>query len=117
MIKKILDIENTREVQKINPKDSQEKTTNLEQQKRRRNSQANDAKKHHEKLKEVETLLMKVDDLWKCKRCNKPFPDRSRLRKHAELHVTGLAFPCNQCSKNFPTRMRLGHHKQSNHKI
>ena len=68
------------------------------------------------KLKEVEELLVKAKNGgWKCKRCKKIFRIRSTLRKHAEIHVSGLSFPCHDCSDIFTTRLRLARHKNVQH--
>ena len=49
---------------------------------------------HNEKLKEVETLLRKVGNNWKCKICDKTFRYRAEVRYHAEIHVEGLSYQC-----------------------
>ena len=69
-----------------------------------------------QKLREVEELLKKDNGDWKCKECSKTFSLKGDLRKHAEMHVTGLSFPCTRCSKIFPTRSRLADHKYLNHR-
>ena len=69
-----------------------------------------------QKLKEVEELLVAENGRWKCKTCCRTFRKRDQVRKHAEIHVTGLSFPCKLCSKIFTTRMRLASHKHLNHR-
>ena len=69
-----------------------------------------------QKLKEVEEILVAENGRWKCKTCCRTFRKRDQVRKHAEIHVTGLSFPCKLCSKIFTTRMRLASHKHLNHR-
>ena len=80
------------------------------------NSQCEQSEFQKQKLREVEELLMEVNGVWKCKECNKTASEKCALRKHAEMHVSGLIFPCNHCSEIFPTRNRLAHHKFARHR-
>ena len=68
-----------------------------------------------ENLKEVENLLVKVDDIWNCKVCGKTSLTKIKLRYHAEIHVDGFRYQCQHCRKIFPTRTRLWNHNRMKH--
>ena len=60
----------------------------------------------------VDQLVMKVEDGWVCKTCDKKTKGTSsQIRKHAEIHIEGLSFPCNLCEKTIRSRDILKHHK------
>ena len=69
-------------------------------------------KQNNKKAEEVDNLLLRVGDLWKCKICDKtsPYRKKSKLRDHAEIHVEGLSYQCQHCSRIFPTKRRLWEH-------
>ena len=69
-----------------------------------------------QKLKEVEDLLIEENGSWRCKECNKINTRKTDLRKHAEMHVSGLSFPCPHCSMILTTRSRLACHMKEKHK-
>ena len=85
----------------INVKHSKHEITDLQQQ----------------KLKEVEELLVEVNGGWKCKECKKTFPDRGRIRRHAEIHVSGLSYPCDHCSIILTNRASLHSHRKKCRRI
>ena len=71
-----------------------------------------------QKLKEVEELTIKVNGGWKCRQCRKTFPDKGGIRRHAEIHVSGLSYPCDHCSKIFRNRASLyGHRRKYKKKV
>ena len=67
----------------------------------------------------VDELVEKIDDCWTCKECGKTTTNKrtlSDLRRHAEIHIEGLAFDCQLCGKTFGSRIRLNGHKMREHK-
>ena len=67
----------------------------------------------------VDELVKKIDDCWTCKECGKTTTNKrtlSDLRRHAEIHIEGLAFDCQLCGKTFGSRIRLNGHKMREHK-
>ena len=67
----------------------------------------------------VDELVEKIDDCWTCKECGKTTTNKrtlSDLRRHAEIHIKGLAFDCQLCGKTFGSRIRLNGHKMREHK-
>ena len=72
--------------------------------------------KTRQKLEEVENLLIKAGDLWKCKVCDKTSKAKTVLRQHAEIHVEGLSYQCPSCPKICPNKKSLTNHKMRNHR-
>ena len=71
---------------------------------------------YEEAKKAVDEIVMKIEDGWMCKTCNKTAKQSSQIRKHAETHIEGLSFPCQLCGDSFRSRINLGHHMQKIHK-
>ena len=63
----------------------------------------------------VDELVYREGDLWFCKSCNKSAKQSSQIRKHAEVHIEGLALPCPLCGDSFRSRQRLADHKRRQH--
>lgn len=49
-----------------------------------------------------------------CATCGKGYMTAPRLRKHSEVHISGL-FPCNECVRTFKMRAARDHHKAHAH--
>lgn len=49
-----------------------------------------------------------------CATCGKGYMTAPRLRKHAEIHISGF-FPCNQCGRGFIMRAARDYHKAHAH--
>ena len=62
----------------------------------------------------VNELVMKIDGGWQCKACGKTMKTLD-IRRHAEIHIEGLAFSCDVCHETFRSRMKLKHHKSKIH--
>ena len=71
---------------------------------------------YEEAKRAVDDIVIKVDDFWMCKTCNKTAKTTSQIRKHAEIHIEGLSFPCHSCGDSFRSRIQLGDHKRSQHR-
>lgn len=67
------------------------------------------------KKQEIEKLLIFENDKWKCGACQKRFLLKAYLRKHVEIHVSGLSYSCKLCTETFKTRNRLDQHTFFNH--
>ena len=48
----------------------------------------------------VDEIVQKIENGHKCKQCGKT-GNSSDIRRHAEIHIEGLAFQCQLCSKSF----------------
>ena len=71
---------------------------------------------YDEARRAVDELVMKVEDGWKCRACGKTTKGTSsQIRKHAEIHIEGLAFPCQLCGNTFRSRKALSNHKYEKH--
>ena len=64
----------------------------------------------------VDEIVEKVEDGWRCKTCGKTTTRASDIRRHAEIHIEGLAFDCPLCGKTFRARKHVNNHKQKEHK-
>ena len=61
----------------------------------------------------VDQLVIKNSrNNYECKACGKIGVRSSDMRKHVELHITGLSFECNVCGSTFNNRMNLNAHKK-----
>jgi len=48
---------------------------------------------------------------WSCKECNKNSHDKSRIRKHVEIHMTGISYDCPYCEgKKLSSKNSLDQH-------
>jgi len=65
--------------------------------------------------KTIEELMVKENEVWKCKVCGRITPHLQSLRTHLELHVRGLYNTCDLCMKVFPTKSLLASHKHDKH--
>ena len=68
---------------------------------------------------EVNSLMEKRVDsndgpIWQCVKCDKFSKNKGNLKKHVEIHITGLCFPCKFCDKTFKTRNVLNAHMHTN---
>jgi len=48
--------------------------------------------------------------VWQCTECNKISKSKANLKKHVEIHMTGLSFSCNYCDKVCKTSNSLNVH-------
>ena len=71
---------------------------------------------YEEAKKAVDDIVMRTEDGWMCKTCNKTVKQSSQIRKHAETHIDGLSFPCQLCGESFRSRIQLGDHKRFQHR-
>ena len=82
------------------------------------------AKKHavlntiSESLNEtLDSMIEKVDGIWKCKVCGKSnnLNKRNDVRRHAETHMEGVSHSCNLCGKEFRCSENLRKHVKTYH--
>jgi len=64
---------------------------------------------------QIESFLVKALDSegragWQCIDCNKYSKTKANLKKHVEIHITGLSFSCKYCDKVCKTRNSLNRH-------
>ena len=69
--------------------------------------------KMHEKVENVENVLLKNGEVWECTLCGKQSQYKFNMRKHAEIHIGG-DFSCNECGKSFKTSAIFNNHKYRN---
>ena len=53
---------------------------------------------------------------WMCRTCGKTAKTSSDIRRHAEIHIDGLAFDCELCGQTFRSRKIVNNHKFSKHR-
>merc|ERR1712098_780205 len=70
---------------------------------------------HEEAMKVIEELCVKTDDVWFCKRCDKSFPLKQKLKYHLEKHVRGLSYECSICFEVCRSKFILANHKKRKH--
>merc|ERR1712129_261578 len=68
-----------------------------------------------EMLRQVETMMEKVDDKWICTNCQLSSNTKSHMKEHAQLHMN-LEFPCDLCGKITRSSKSLKMHIKRNHK-
>ena len=62
---------------------------------------------------EIDNLLEKTSDGYRCKACGKRSKNQHDLRRHIESHLKGYSHPCNECDAVMPTRnARIVHMKK-----
>ena len=66
-----------------------------------------------EKIKE---LIVKDDDVYKCKFCGHTSKHASTLQMHAERHFEGIEYSCESCDKRFKTKNSFNAHKSIYHR-
>ena len=64
----------------------------------------------------VNELVEKTEDSWMCRTCGKTAKTSSDIRRHAEIHIDGLAFDCELCGQTFRSRKIVNNHKFSKHR-
>ena len=64
----------------------------------------------------VNELVEKTEDGWMCRTCGKTAKTSSDIRRHAEIHIDGLAFDCELCGQTFRSRNSVNYHKFSKHR-
>ena len=60
--------------------------------------------------------VVKDGDLLKCKICDYARTKTDLLRKHVEIHITGLVFNCKFCEKQLRTSNQLNNHISIKHR-
>merc|ERR1712142_665136 len=68
------------------------------------------AENDHSLNEQLNELIEKQLDIWKCKVCDKTSITRGNIKKHAERHIEGVMNTCNVCMKNFATRQQHQNH-------
>jgi len=64
---------------------------------------------------QVNKMIEKNEDVWRCKICGKTTSTNTDIRKHAERHIKGMSHFCPICSKIFPNRPSLSNHISNTH--
>ena len=59
---------------------------------------------------EIEKLYKRTDGVWSCSTCGFTNRDKSKLKRHVEVHVDGLSYTCNFCQKEFGLKNSLDCH-------
>ena len=66
-------------------------------------------------LEEIDKMVVKDGNTYKCGVCGRNSRDRSNVRRHVETHVDGLAYPCEYCPKSLKTKNAHYMHIIRNH--
>ena len=59
---------------------------------------------------QIEEIIEKSQERWKCKVCEKTAKTKQKIKNHSETHIKGVSHPCDICNKTFPTRHSLESH-------
>ena len=65
--------------------------------------------------REVKSHLIKENDIWRCKTCDRTFQGKSNAQSHAEIHVAGLSYSCKLCEKMVKRRRDMRQHIEAIH--
>ena len=63
-----------------------------------------------------EELVVKENNTWRCTVCEKTSNARFNIKRHLEIHLSGLSYDCHLCGKNFRSSNSLNFHKSTKHK-
>jgi len=64
---------------------------------------------------QLEYLIEKKMNLWKCKICEKTAKTKQNIQKHAEIHIEGVMHTCVICEKTYKARHNLQIHITRDH--
>ena len=82
-------------------------------------SKMNKTAKDEEWKQQVDSLIEKVGNFWRCVECGKTAEeprDRYKLKAHVETHLAGIVHTCELCGHKSPTSTALGQHKHKKHR-
>ena len=65
---------------------------------------------------QINEIIEKNDDVWRCKICGKTATTKYNIRRHAELHIEGISHSCHICNKTFTNKNSLDVHIYRQHK-
>ena len=68
-----------------------------------------------ELINQIEAMIDKTENYWKCKLCGKTEISKWKAKRHAEIHIEGYSHACHICSKTMSTRYNLQVHISSIH--
>ena len=63
----------------------------------------------------LDSMIEKIDGMWKCKSCVKTNKNKQDARRHTETHIEGFFHSCNDCAKQFRTSNALHTHMSRVH--
>ena len=67
-------------------------------------------------VSQIDSMMMKQDGLWICKKCGKKRKDKHRIIVHVEgIHISGFYHPCSLCGKSLTSRTSLASHVRKFH--
>ena len=58
-----------------------------------------------------EELVVKENNSWKCTACGKISKKIFNIKRHIEIHLSGLSYECNVCGKDFKSSNYFNVHK------
>ena len=64
---------------------------------------------------QIEGMIEKYENLWKCKVCEKTSKQKGNIKNHVEMHIEGMSHACKICGKTFPNRLGVQVHISNIH--
>ena len=61
-------------------------------------------------------LVVKENDTYRCTVCEKTSNSKFNIKRHLEIHLSGLSYDCHICGKNLRSSNALQLHKSRTHK-
>ena len=66
--------------------------------------------------RQINEMMVKEGNYFKCTVCGKVAKDSSHMKRHIELHIEGLSYECSICNNTFRNKKSLYNHKFKNHR-
>ena len=61
-------------------------------------------------------LVLRENNTWRCTVCEKTSNSKFNIKRHLEIHLSGLSYDCHICGKNLRSSNALQLHKSRTHK-
>ena len=57
-----------------------------------------------------EELIIRENNIWRCTVCQQISNSKFNIKRHLEIHLSGLSYDCHKCGKNFRSSKALENH-------
>ena len=74
------------------------------------NTADEDVKHLIETAKQIDAMMKKEDNLWRCTVCDYSSRAKTRLKQHVETHIESMLYQCNYCGKDIGSTNSLRKH-------